>query len=355
MLEIVYILSIFLIGAIISYEDWKKSIIRNKLLLVLLVIGILYYSYNFSFVKSNLSSFLWNIFWAIFVGVFFWFIDIWPSGDAKLFIILSIVLPIGVLIASGFPVMDFLINTFVPLFIVYLFIILIKTGKKEIKEALKFAFDPYRIFLIFIVILGFLWFIMKGFTLIGIPMNIFIFVIILFLVMEFVNKFLSFRLEILYIVLAFLRVIIDFRNISTINFILETFSIIFIYLFFRFFILRLSYNLNTQYVKISDLTVGMRPAEGILKKKERNKTTYEKIRLFHFDYIDFLFQKRKKFIHSISDEGLSKEDVKKIKYMSSKGKLLFDKILIYKTTPFAIFLLVGFVITILLKGNFISV
>jgi hypothetical protein len=243
----------------------------------------------------------------------------------------------------------------VPLFIVYLFIILIKTGKKEIKEALKFAFDPYRIFLIFIVILGFLWFIMKGFTLIGIPMNIFIFVIILFLVMEFVNKFLSFRLEILYIVLAFLRVIIDFRNISTINFILETFSIIFIYLFFRFFILRLSYNLNTQYVKISDLTVGMRPAEGILKKKERNKTTYEKIRLFHFDYIDFLFQKRKKFIHSISDEGLSKEDVKKIKYMSSKGKLLFDKILIYKTTPFAIFLLVGFVITILLKGNFISV
>ena len=185
-------------------------------------------------------------------------------------------------------------------------------------------------------------------------MNIFIFVVMLFFVMEFVNRFLSFRLEVLYILLAVLRVIIDFRNIYTINFILEIFSIIFVYLFFRFFILRLSYNLNTQKVKISDLTVGMRPAEGVLEKKEKNKITYEKIKLFHFDYIDFLFQKRKKFIHSISDEGLTKEDVRKIKYMSSNRELLFDKILIYKTTPFAIFLLVGFVITVLLKGNFIS-
>jgi len=354
MIELIYILSVLLLGAVISFYDWKRGIIRNRLLLILLLIGILYYSYNFSFIISNTSSFLWNIFWAIFIGMFMWFIGIWPSGDAKLFIVLSMLLPVGVLLTSGSPIMDFLINAFVPLFIVYLFIILIKADRKEIKEALKFAFSPYRIFLIFIVIVGFLWFIMNGFSLIGIQPNVFIFVVMLFFVMDFVNRFLTFRLEILYIILVVLRIILDFRNIFTVRFAFDTFLIIFIYLFFRFFILRLVFRVNTKSVKIDDLEEGMRPAEGIVKKQGKNIITYEKIKLFHFDYVDFLFQKKKKIIHSMSDDGLTLGDVKKIKYMKSKGKLPFDEILVHKAIPFAIFLLIGFIITILLKGNFIT-
>lgn len=353
-MELVYILSILFIGAIISYYDWKRGIIRNKLLLVLLLIGILYYSYNFSFITSNTSPFLWNIFWAVCIGIFLWFIDIWPSGDAKLFILLSILLPTGILLTSRFPTRDFLINSFVPLFVVYLFIIFIKTSKKEIKDALKFAFSPYRIFLVFLVILGFLWFIMKGFSLIGVQPNIFIFVIMLFFIMEFVNRFLTFKLEIFYIVLAVVRLLIDFKNVYTIGFAFEFLSILFVYLFFRFFVLKLAFHLNTQAVKIKDLEPGMRSAEGILKKQEGKKTMYEKIKLFHFDYIDFLFQKRKKFIHSVSDEGLTQEDIEKIKKMRKEGELPFDEILVYKTIPFAIFLLLGFIITVLINGNFIN-
>jgi len=354
MIEIIYILSILLLGIVISFYDWKRGIIKNRLLLILLLIGILYYSYNFSFIVSNTPSFLWNIFWAVFIGIFMWFIDIWPSGDAKLFIVLSMLLPIGVLLTSGSPAMDFLINAFVPLFVVYLSTILIKANRKEVKEALKFAFSPYRIFLIFIVVLGFLWFVMKGFTLFGVQPNVFIFVIMLFLVMDFVNRFLTFRLEILYTILAVLRIILDFRNIFTVHFAFEIFSIIFVYLFFRFFILRLAFRVNTKGVKIDDLEEGMRPAEGIMKKQGNNIITYEKIKLFHFDYMDFLFQKKKKIIHSMSDDGLTSGDIKKIKYIKSKGKLPFDEILVHKAIPFATFLMIGFFITILLEGNFIT-
>ncbi len=106
-------------------------------------------------------------------------------------------------------------------------------------------------------------------------------------------------------------------------------------------------------MKFNNLEPGIRPAEGILEKRE-DTGIYEKIKLIHFDYIDFLFQKKKKFIHSVSDEGLTSKDVEKIKEMRAKGELPFNEILIYRAVPLAVFLLLGFVITVLLKGNFVD-
>jgi hypothetical protein len=112
--------------------------------------------------------------------------------------------------------------------------------------------------------------------------------------------------------------------------------------------------MNTRYVRISDLKEKMRMAEGIFRVKKGNKILYEKNKLLHFDYVDMLMQKKRSFIHCVSDEGLSISDVRRIQKMKSDGKLKFDRILVHKDIPFAIFLLLAFLITVLIKTNFID-
>jgi len=97
------------------------------------------------------------------------------------------------------------------------------------------------------------------------------------------------------------------------------------------------------------LKPGMILAEGIFRERGR----LQKIRFLQSSLVESLQQRRKKFIHSIGE--LTEKDVKLLKKLRKEGRIMFGKILVYETHPFAIFILLGYVITFLTGTDFISV
>ncbi|UCG95300.1 MAG: hypothetical protein JSV92_04640 [archaeon] len=338
-----YLVPVLIISAVICYDDLKNGFIRNKYLLAILLIFLIKFSFGYqSFLNS---SFLYHMLFASFIGIFLYSIDLWSAADGKFFMVLSLFIPFR--IPDFYTPLDFLINSAVPLFFAYMILVFVKSKWKEIKGAFKFAFDPYKIFLITTVYLGAAWFLVLPLSYLGIPVNIFTFIIILFIIIEFINKFLSFNIEILFVVLAILRIILDFRNVYTAGFLAQLAMIVLLFLFFRYFVLRLGFKINTRKIKIKDLKPGMDLAEGIRKGRGK-KITYEKIPLFQATFYDFLLQKKEKFIHS---KELTEEDIKKIRKI--RKDLPFDSILVHQPMPFAVFLFVGFLLTLLFETNFI--
>ncbi|MEM2918473.1 MAG: A24 family peptidase C-terminal domain-containing protein [Candidatus Altiarchaeota archaeon] len=294
-----------------------------------------------------------NFSFALFISLLLWFIGLWPAGDAKLFLLYSIFLSSPTFQLSGYTAMNLLINTFVPIFFFYIFFAFFKSDKKIIVDSFKHAFRLYNVFLIATIYLGLCWLITLPLNLIGIPTNLFLFILLLFFIVEILDKFSPFNLEFVYVITAVLRLIID-RSVYSTEFLTHLFFVVFIFLFFRFFILRLTFYLNTKKVKISDLKQGMRIAEGIIKVEKNGKKIYEKIPLIHYDIYTFLQHKKMKFIHNINEEGLTREDIEKLKNLREVGELSFGEILIHKQLPFAIFLFLGFLLTIYLKNDFVS-
>ena len=123
-----------------------------------------------------------------------------------------------------------------------------------------------------------------------------------------------------------------------------------IFLLFRFFILKLTFDLVTHSVKITKLKPGMKLAEGIFEKDGH----YGKVRFLHTSFIDFMSHKLQKFVHETGEEGLTKDDIKKIKKLYRERKLSFDRVLVYETFSLAIFLFIGFILTLLLRMDVIS-
>ena len=127
---------LFFIGLIISYQDFKEGKIRNKWIILGLVwslgIYILFlvwallapylsqiYSREFTFV---LPSYILKVFInsaiALVVGYLFWYFDLWSAGDAKLFFVFSLLLPLKYYWRTTlpyFPSFTLLINIFIPI------------------------------------------------------------------------------------------------------------------------------------------------------------------------------------------------------------------------------------------------
>ena len=337
--------SLFIVTLIIiSYEDLKKGKIRNILLIALffLAAGALFYrgiTYGFS------VSILYQILFSSLISFLLWFSGFWPSGDAKLFIACSIFL--FSLLPNVFN--TFTINIFLPFFLFYLFFLPIKTNKGEVKKAFKRAFGGYEIFLISTIFFGLVWIIAQLFSFFGLPTNFFVYIFVLFLIIEVVNKISPFNLEFFYVICAIIRVFLDYRTIYTTTFWITFLKMIIVYQFFVSFILKLSLNVNMKKVKIGELEPGMVLSEGIVKVKDKNKVTYEKKNI---GFLSLILPK-KNFIHNTTDDGLTVDDVKNIKNIKKEGKISFDELTVHKPIPFAVFILIGFVLTLLLKQNIV--
>jgi Flp pilus assembly protein protease CpaA len=349
MIEIIVYSLFIAILFIISYEDLKKGKIRNNLLiaLFLLATGALIYrgiTYGFS------VSILYQILFSSLISSLLWFTGFWPSGDAKLFIACSVFLS-SLLPASLLPntFNIFTLNIFLPFFLFYLFFLPIKTNKGEVKKAFKRAFSGYEIFLISTIFFGLVWIIVQFFSFLGLPTNFFVYLFVIFLIIEVVNKISPFNLEFFYVLCAIIRVFLDYRTIYTTTFWLDFLKMIVVYQFFVSFILKLSLNVNIRKVKIEELEPGMVLSEGIVKLKDKNKVTYEKREI---GFLSLLLPK-KNFIHNTTDDGLTLDDVKNIKNIKKEGKISFDELTVHKPIPFAVFILIGFVLTLFLKQNIV--
>ena len=130
----IYVWSLLIIllfvGIITSYEDHLKNKIRNKLLVIGFTFGIiihfLFFSYTWIyeiFNSSYLFMLLINLLIAIIIGYTLWYFNMWSSGDAKLFIVFSFLLPFNFYLwgnVNYFPSFTILFNSFVPLGLVFL-------------------------------------------------------------------------------------------------------------------------------------------------------------------------------------------------------------------------------------------
>ncbi len=160
-LDFLFLPMVFLIGLITSYQDLRYGKIKNKWIILGLVWGlgiyvlfliqgivaepIIYFSYIFMVFTNSLI--------ALIVGYLLWYFNLWSAGDAKLFFIFSLILPLEYYWRTAtpyFPSFVLLINTFIPaliflmclgvFYILKKFFLLAKTPKtfesKQIKKKL---------------------------------------------------------------------------------------------------------------------------------------------------------------------------------------------------------------------------
>ena len=340
MIEYVFYLTFAVINAIIVFEDLKIGKIRNFYVLILLLISILFIIYNYFEMKIEPISILEKILLSVGVAIFMWLVGFWPSGDSKLFIVWSIFL-------SPLKNATFELNVLLPLFFIFFPFVLINTTKKKLISSLKKTFSGYRVYSVFTVFFGFSWLLMKVFQFLNLPQNFIIYFAIAFFMIEIVSKFAPFSLEVSYFIFCLVRLFLD-PSVYTLEFWIRFIELILTYLIFVFLFLDLSLDLNTKTIKINKLKPGMVLFEGIVKKMENGKVKYEKQQIPLS-----IFSWKINFIHNISDDGLTEEDVKLIKGLYKAGKIKFDEIKIHKPMPFAIFIVFGGFITLFFKANII--
>ena len=170
----------------------------------------------------------------------------------------------------------------------------------------------------------------------------------MFIIFEFFRRFLSAKLELFFFGCAVLRVLIDYRTVYSFAFAQKFFTILFVFLFFRFFILYLAFKLYTYKVPIRKLKPGMSLAEVVIQRGDH----FEKKSFLNASLIGFMTQRRENIIHSL--DFLTKEDVDRIKKLRRENKIPFASILVNKVQPFAIFILLGYILTVFCQGSFMS-
>ena len=173
------VLVIIVFGAIISYEDLMKKRIRNKYLLYAItysiVLNIIYVLLEGSL--PYLKAFFINALFSLFVGFLLWYVHLWTAGDGKLFFTYALLVPLTTYSTQSttfFPSYTILLNTFVPLFFVFLINIFIKSKKEELVRAFRFMTNPYTVVQITIILFGFVWLLSFPLSLLNIPSNYFV-------------------------------------------------------------------------------------------------------------------------------------------------------------------------------------
>lgn len=142
LLDALFLPTIFLIGLITSYQDWKFGKIKNIWIILGLALGALGYllfsilniiGYGNIFsdlLENSLFDKYWpaflkysflNSFAALIFGLLLYYFKLWSAGDCKLFFLFSFLLPLKYYFNGYlpiFPSLTLFINTFICLFFV---------------------------------------------------------------------------------------------------------------------------------------------------------------------------------------------------------------------------------------------
>jgi hypothetical protein len=129
---------LFFIGLVTSYQDFKEGKIRNKWILLGLLWGLgiyfllLIWNLIVPYLSSELPTFLVSYLFkslinsaiSLIIGYLLWYFNLWSAGDAKLFFIFSLLLPLKYYWRSAlpyFPSFALLINIFIPILFFLIF------------------------------------------------------------------------------------------------------------------------------------------------------------------------------------------------------------------------------------------
>lgn len=366
-LLVVSLLVIIPFGIITSLQDIKKNKVRNKWILITLILAVLinigvmiYMSYtNHMATMFFVKQFFLNILFAFIVGFLIWEGSLWSAGDAKLFLAYAAITPLFVYkwgYVNSFPSYVILINTFTPYFLYYFAHMVVNTSWKDKLEVTKDLFKPRFMISIIIFIFGLSWPVQLILQWFNIQANLFLSVVLLLALMIPLSKIHKNGLMISGAVLSILRLIFDYSSILTFGFLKSFLSMIFLFVFVRYFVVILGFKMFAKPVYIEDLKPGMLLAEDIIKVKVKGKESYQKKPMISISFISPLFNKavEESIIHNMP-EGLTKKDIKLINKLHSEGKFKAHLIGIYHSMPFAPFMFAGVLITIIIQGNVLMV
>ncbi|MBI4655459.1 MAG: hypothetical protein HY746_01805 [Elusimicrobia bacterium] len=128
-ISLIFLAVFALWGIAVVREDASLRKISNKSIILGLKLSLAvlaamlantiagYYGHSHDFLHFEYYKFFaYHVFWSIIGGMVLWYGEVWPAGDAKFFIIASVLVPIMDPFAKGFPNRLFLLilaNTFV--------------------------------------------------------------------------------------------------------------------------------------------------------------------------------------------------------------------------------------------------
>ena len=356
---------IIALGIITSYEDIKIGKIKNKWIIIALayavIVNIALIAQFFFTTGVNphyIIELFTNLLFAIAVGFGFWYFGLWTAGDGKLFIAFAVLLPFSVY-SLGYqewtPSVILLINIFV-LATIIIFVLML--SRVELKQILNSVLPPIKEFIKVnklmesaTYLFAINWLVGILLSLIGLASNYTIMIGLTIFCYSFIEK--RFRENSFYvmIVIAIARLFAD-RSIYTIAFLMHLVVLIFGWRIFRSIIsgtlAKLGYEAFSKEINVNKLKQGMIASECILRTKnlEEKRPKVEVIKKGTYYYMK-MPKSSSQAVNHIGEEpeGLTKKQIKMIKDIG------FKNLRISQTIPFAPFIFLGIIATILAKGN----
>ncbi len=355
-----FLIPLTVIGIICSYTDIKYKKIFNKWIVSSFIYIFLLYCFLFLFLKDNvyIINLILNGVIAFLVGYLLWHFKLWSAGDAKLFSVYAFLMPLSFYSKSYvfyFPSFNLLVNLFVPLLLVIIIsalMIFLKeiTKTKRIKEKIKginleksihFLLYLFQLFLNYVfifIVLNLIIFPLTG----KIPGS-----------EVFQNPFFIFALLLL-IIGRFHKAR---ENKKQLNWIL--YGVILIYLFFIVFWEK-DFNalinvLRVSFVFMVFIGLTRNILSFYIQKKEVKIIKIKNIKegmVVVKDKDSFFLNEIKDKVGTIDAGGLNEKQVKIIKDFFKNNQKA--EIKIYKTFPFAPFLFLSAVISILTQSSFLA-
>lgn len=381
----IFLIPIFIIGLITSFEDYKYGKIKNKWIKIGFLWGItalgLIILWNFFSVSSvanfsYLTQILINTIIAFIIGALMWHWAIWSAGDAKLFTLFAFLLPLKFYsntYLSYFPSFALLLNVFmvaltiflITLILNFIFYILRRERKvltekekdiqrKKIKTDISsFINEALNLLVIFFVMVSLIGITLRSSlkegltyffgTILGLE-NWVLFIAVLGIFI-FLIRFLRKFKKLFYIIAIFLLIWLFYAwfkfGQSPLLTIKPMFGITAMLVFGGLtFRKAFDWYVNKKEIReidIKNIKTGTRLTEESLKILE-NKSETKK-----------LFKESIGRIHS---DGLLKEQALFLKEFAENKKI--EKLKIYKLSPFAIWIFIGLIITIVFKGSIVQ-
>jgi len=369
-----YFLPVILaLGLITSYEDVKTGKIRNKWIIFALAYAFAVYSiiithsfFTIGVYEDYFIALLTNMLFVIIVGFGAWYFGIWTAGDGKLFIAFSSLIPITTY-QTGYqewmPSITLLINIFIPSLFIMIFWMFFKIRVRNFQKIFKFFlkdfFQPRQLFISVIEIFAVYWIISLLISLVNLKGGYVLTIILTIVLLSSIQKTLSDKYVHVFIAISLIRLVMD-ESVYSSSFLADFLIIFFIWRLFKSLLAgslsKISQEMFSKEVKVIDLKPGMVLSETIQKV---TKPEWDKLKKLPdtelIKHKTFYYIKRAKsstdtggFIGEES-EGLTNEQIRKIKGIGIK------KILVSQTIPFAPFMFLGVILTVIVKGNILIV
>jgi hypothetical protein len=241
-----------------------------------------------------------------------------------------------------------IVNTFLPLFAFLAVRVLLKSPARDMIRSLKKQLTPTNVAMIALFILSFQWIMERAFVYAGLNIPMLLQLVILLTLFSMLFRMPHKPLIMTAATILLLRMIIDLPSIMSWGFVTYFTQIFVLFVLLRSVILEMSFSHYSVPVPIVSLRTGMVPAESVILTD--NNYSKEKI-----DFFSIGMRNKQKGSRIVLGTGvLTNENLTYIKKLHSSGRLPFDKIRIHQTVPFAPFMFLGVILTVLLHGSIVN-